>query len=151
MCERKCLGYQKCSNPLALIISTPGPSISIFAIGLYSQGGGKRDSFGDSFWLLPPSESHFSFPTSKMGIIRGPPNPFFFLRSEEKIPFGNRCRQCGARGQEASFLDTPRPWSPQTHADLLIIAQVLDFKVIEVPLGDAKGRAGELGQAAQVL
>lgn len=44
-----------------------------------------------------------------------------------------------------------RPWSPQTHSDLFIIAQVLDFKVIEVPLGDAKGRAGELGQAAQVL
>uniref|UniRef100_M3YQD5 Uncharacterized protein n=1 Tax=Mustela putorius furo TaxID=9669 RepID=M3YQD5_MUSPF len=28
---------------------------------------------------------------------------------------------------------------------------VLDFKVIEIPLGDAKGWAGELGQAAQVL
>lgn len=59
----------------------------------------------------------------------------------------------GGGGQEASFLESPLPWpqSPQTHADLFVITQVLDFKVIEVPLGDAKGRAGELGQAAQVL
>lgn len=59
------------------------------------------------------------------------------------------------REQEASFLDvlaSPPPrlirQRPQTYSDLLVITQVFYFKVIEVPLGDAKCRAGEFGQTA---
>lgn len=57
-------------------------------------------------------------------------------------------------GQEAKSLETcpiPGHGSIQTYANFLVIAEVLNFKVIEVPLRDAKSRAGEPGQAAQVL
>ena len=44
---------------------------------------------------------------------RGPTNPII-LRSEEKIPFGIKCRQWGAKGQEASSLRHPRPVTPDS-------------------------------------